>query len=797
MKQLFFHRKPQPTQSQTQKPGDSSARPVSTGTVHRRLGLLNISLFFAAWVVLICGRLVWLQVIHHKDFVDRAARQQQRTFEVAPRRGILYDRNLHELAMTTLADSVYAVPSEIEGDAKRQAVAAALAKIVHTDPTDRFTSAHQIDARLNASRNFAWIARKLSPAEIAKVKALNLKGVYSQKEFKRFYPNSQLAAQVLGYVGTDDNGLGGMERKYNQELHGVPGRMLTAIDARRHVLDSTEREPDPGENLVLTIDENIQFMAERALDSALERTHASNGTIVVQDPYTGQILALAIRPTFNPNDFRHATTSLLKNHAVSDVYEPGSTFKLVTYSAALEQNVTHPDQMIDCQGGKIELAGRIIHDNQGEHYGVIPVHKALEVSSDVAAVKLALKVGPDKLIQYIHDFGFGARSGVELPAETRGLLRPVRKWGPSSIGSIAIGQEIAVTPLQLVSMVSTIANGGIYMPPHVLMPGEVDRNGKPVKLQPSPFKSGEDLPDSLPSGARRVISQMTAAQMRKMMEGVVLYGSGKPAQLNGYSAGGKTGTAQKIDPATHLYSKTMHIASFVGIAPVNNPVISIAVIIDNPQKGPSYYGTAVSAPVFAEVAQKVLEYLGVPHDATLVAQPELAKQHADPEIDQDAPSEHTGDLSALFAEVNNLPADDPLRGTGNGQQPVPSAASELASGSEPAAPTPPPASSAPASHEPPVIPVHLPEAKPEPPPLEEAAAAQPEPHVTGHGIVVSAANRVGVPSFLGEPLRVAVETAGTAGLALQIVGSGIAREQVPAPGSMVPPGTEIVVRFSR
>jgi cell division protein FtsI (penicillin-binding protein 3) len=791
LKQLFSHRKPQRTQD-TQTPGDSSARPVSTGTVHRRLGLLNISLFFVAWVVLICGRLVWLQVIHHKDFVERAARQQQRTFEVAPRRGILYDRNLHELAMTTLADSVYAVPSEIEGDAKRQAVAAALAKVVHTDPSDRFTSAHQIDARLNASRNFAWIARKLSPAEIAKVKALNLKGVYSQKEFKRFYPNSQLAAQVLGYVGTDDNGLGGMERKYNQELHGVPGRMLTAIDARRHVLDSTEREPDPGENLVLTIDENIQFMAERALDSALERTHASNGTIVVQDPYTGQILALAIRPTFNPNDFRHATTSLLKNHAVSDVYEPGSTFKLVTYSAALEQNVTHPDQMIDCQGGKIELAGRIIHDNQGEHYGVIPVHKALEVSSDVAAVKLALKVGPDKFIQYIHDFGFGARSGVELPGETRGLLRPVRKWGPSSIGSIAIGQEIAVTPLQLVSMVSTIANGGIYMPPHVLMPGQVDRNAKPVNLQASPFTSGEDLPDPLPSGAHRVISQMTAAQMRKMMEGVVLYGSGKPAQLNGYTAGGKTGTAQKIDPATHLYSKTMHIASFVGIAPVNNPVISIAVIIDNPQKGPSYYGTAVSAPVFAEVAQKVLEYLGVPHDATLVAQPELAKQHAGPEIDEDAPSEHTGDLSALFAEVNNLPADDPLRAEVNGQQPVPSAANEVASGE----PRPAPEKTVMAQAAPPPDPVRPVEAKPKPPSVATMAADK-VPHISSHGVVVDAGHRVGVPSFLGEPLRVAVETAATSGLALQIVGSGTAREQVPAPGSLVPPGTEIVVRFTR
>ncbi len=810
MKQFSFFRQPTRTNPPVQRAGASASGPVQAGTVRRRLGLLHVSLFFVCWVSLICGRLVWLQVIHHKDFVERAARQQQRTFEVAPRRGILYDRNLHELAMTVLADSVYAVPSEIAergdpaGDAKRLAVANALAKVVHTDPTDRFTSAHQIAARLNASRNFAWIARKLEPAEIARVKALNLKGVYFQQEFKRFYPNSQLAAQVLGYVGTDDNGLGGIERKYNRDLHGVPGRMLTAIDARRHVLDSQERDPDPGDNLVLTIDENIQFMAERALDSALERTHASNGTIVVQDPYTGQILALAIRPTFNPNDFRHATTSLLKNHAVSDVYEPGSTFKLVTYSAALEQKVTSPDQMIDCQGGKIELAGRIIHDNQGEHFGVIPVHKALEESSDVAAVKLALRVGPNKFIQYIRAFGFGARTGVELPGETRGLLRPVRKWGPSSIGSIAIGQEIAVTPLQLVSMVSTIANGGVYLPPHILM----EETGKSAaKLHPAAFHPEGELPDSLPDGAHRVISTMTAAQMRKMMEGVVLYGSGRPAQLNGYSAGGKTGTAQKIDPATHRYSKTMHIASFVGIAPVNNPVLSIAVVIDNPQKGPSYYGTAVSAPVFAEVAQKALEYLGVPHDTPLVPQPELAKRPADEDLAEDAPSDHTGDLDALFAEVNNLPADDPLRGKGSGQQPVPSAASELTPGIEQAQVAPPRTEKMPgkassiagasaAAPPPPTIPVHTAEAKKDTPPIEPFVTAR-APHVSGHGVVVDAASRIGVPSFLGEPLRIAVESASTAGLALQIVGSGIAREQVPAPGSKVPPGTEIVVRFTR
>ncbi len=237
-------------------------------------------------------------------------------------------------------------------------------------------------------------------------------------------------------------------------------------------LGSTEKEPEPGQNLVLTIDSNIQFLAERALDHAMERTHADNGTVVIQDVHTGQILALAIRPTFNPNQYRHTTPALLKNHAVSDVYEPGSTFKLVAYSAALDAGVAKPDDTVDCQGGSITIAGRVIHDNQGEHYGVIPVHKALEVSSDVGAIKMALKVGQSRYYDYVRAFGFGQKPGVELPGETRGLLRPVNKWGASSIGSIAMGQEIGVTPLQLVSMVSTIANGGTYLPPHVLMPSQ-------------------------------------------------------------------------------------------------------------------------------------------------------------------------------------------------------------------------------------------------------------------------------------------------------------------------------------
>ena len=771
--------------------GASAARPVQAGTVHHRLGLLHVTVFFVCWVTLICGRLVWLQVVHYKDYVDRAARQQQRTFEVAPRRGVLYDRNLHELAMTVLADSIYAVPSEIadrqdpDGESKRLAVANALAKVVHTDATDRFSTAHQIDARLNASRNFAWIARKVDPAVIARVKALNLKGVYLQKEFKRFYPNSQLAAQVLGYVGTDDSGLGGMERKYDRDLHGVPGRMLTALDARRHVLESQEHEPDPGQSMVLTIDENIQFMAERALDKALLRTHAINGTVVVQDPYSGQILALAIRPTFNPNEFRHATTGLLKNHAVSDVYEPGSTFKLVTYSAALEQKVTTPEQMIDCQGGKIELAGRIIHDSHPN--GVMTVSRALEESSDVAAVKLALRMGPQTFNQYIRNFGFGNRSNIELPAETRGLLAPTKRWSGSTIGSIAMGQEVGVTPIQLVSMVSTIANGGVYLPPHILMAGAEKADGK---LRKNQFRPQGELPETLPEGAHRVISTMTAAQMRTMMEGVVLNGTAKnDADLNGYTAGGKTGTAQKIDVLTHHYSKTKYVASFVGIAPVNSPAISVAVILDSPEG--SHFGNKNAGPVFREVAQEVLEYLGVAHDTKLAPEMKTAKAPAVAEVDE-APSDQTGDLDALFAEVNDLPADDPLRGKGIAQQTVPSAANELASASEPAEAAPVPAVEAKP------LQTALPAGKPEaaPVPIEPRVASL-EPQVPAHGVIVAAGHRVGVPSFLGQPLRSAVESAGAVGLALEIVGSGIAREQVPAAGSLVPLGTEIVVRFSR
>jgi cell division protein FtsI (penicillin-binding protein 3) len=732
-------------------PRAARTRPSSSRAIPlKRARFWLICLFFLLWAGVILGRLFWLQIVRHQEFIARATKMQRHTFEVAPRRGMLYDRNGRELAMTVQVDSIYADPSVIDD---KQTAAHALADLVHTDPEDTQTTEDQILSRLTSGKNFAWIARRVTPQVAAAVRGLkNGKGIFFVKEFQRFYPNNEIGAQVLGYVGMDDNGLGGIEQKFDAQLHGAPGIRSTAMDAHRKVLGSSEREPSPGRNMVLTIDENIQFLAERALDHTMEKTQAASGTVVVQDVHTGQILALAVRPTFNPNQFRHTAPELLRNHAVSDVYEPGSTFKLVTYSAALDQHVVSPDDIIDCHGSVITIAGRTIHDDKGDHFGRITVHDALAHSSNVGAIEVGLKIGPERFNQYIRAFGFGARSGIELPGETRGLLSPVSRWGTSSIASIAMGQEIAVTPIQLATMVSAIANGGVYLPPHMLMPVQPDASATQAPAA-APARPNEDLPNPLPQGAHRVISTLASAQMRKMMEGVVLFGTGKQAQLNGYSSAGKTGTAQKIDPATHKYSKTMHVASFAGFAPVNNPVIAVAVIIDNPRG--NYYGASVSAPVFSEVAQQVLEYLGVPHDTELHAVRADSKQTP---VYEDEGG-RGNDASATFGDaLNQLPSDDPLR----------------AAPSTPAA--------APATQP----------AGPQQQSAAQPAAASTQP--TTKAVMLQDVKRFRVPTLNGLSVRKVIEQAGAAGLDVQISGSGICHQQSPEPGAMVTAGTRVQVR---
>ena len=767
---------------------NQARRPTLTAPI-RRIRFAYVALFFCAWIAAIGMRLTWLQLIKSKDWNHRAAMQQQRTFEVAPRRGVLYDRNLRELAMTVLVDSVYAVPSELGEN--RAGAAEILAKVVHADPTDNFTSQQQMLARFTASRNFAWVARRVDAETAQRVRELNLKGVYLQKEFKRFYPNNDLGAQVLGYVGSDDAGLGGLELKFDDEMHGAPGHMLTALDAKRHVMDSAEREPLPGENLVLSIDANIQYMAERALDAQMEKVKAAHGTVVVQDPHTGQVLALAISPRFNPNDQKHMDSSVLQNLAVSDVYEPGSTFKLVAYSAAIDSAGVEPTDIVDCQGGAMTMFGRTLHDDKSDHFGRVTVQYALEHSSDVGAAKMALKVGNQKFYEYMRKFGFGDRSGIELPSETRGLLQAPKKWGATSILSMAIGQEVGVTPVQLVTMVSTIANGGVYIPPRILLQSTDQMKGD-ARLQPAAYRPSNQLPTTLPEGSRRVISEMTSAKMRKILWGTVTEGTGSQAKLNGYTSAGKTGTAQKIDVATHTSSHTKLVASFAGFAPVSNPAISIAVVIDTPTLGTRYGGTT-SAPVFAEVAQQVLEYLGVPHD-----QP-LTKQKNTPPPVEEAVTSEPDDLNAIFAEVNNLPADDPLR------------AASSAAPKEIAAPvaTPKPSRSESALK---LLPAKvlaafkanggttstMPDAAGAQTATLRAPVVKPAVQTLERGaVVVDSTRRIAVPSFEGSGLRNVIERASSLGLRVQPVGSGLAREQIPIAGTMVPVGTQVVVRFTR
>lgn len=777
-----------------------------------RLRFVALAAALVLWIGIIAGRLVWLQIFRHAEYAAREARQQQRSFQIAPRRGVLYDRNLRELAMTGLVDSIYAVPSEIPDKTK---MARQLAAIVHQDPQDRYTRAQQIEARLQASRNFAWVARKVDPAVADHVRALDLKGVYFQKEFKRFYPDNELAAQVLGYVSLDDNGLGGTEYKYDSVLHGAPGRVLTAVDARRHALGSVQRDPQPGENLVLTLDEHIQYIAERALDEAMERTRSANGTVVVQDPYTGQILALAIRPTFNPNSVRHVPAQLLRDNAVSGIYEPGSVFKLVTYSAAINEHLTNPNEVIDGQNGSIVVAGRLIHD--WHRFGAITVREALWHSSDVVAIKVGLRLGPQRFYDYIRSYGFGQRSGVELPAETRGLLRAPQRWQASSIGSIAMGQEVGVTPIQAITMISTIANGGVYMPPHILLEKTSALKGA-GNLKPAALRPDDALPSTLPPGAHRVITTMTAAEMREMMEGVVLFGTGKPAILNGYSAGGKSGTAQKVDPGSHTYSKTNYISSFGGFAPVNHPVISVLVVLDSPRGG--HHGGVVGGPVFQQVAQQTLEYLGVPHDMPIKPEKLIAQQRKPAKSDIEGDHEQASDLNAMFAEINHLPEDDPLRTPARAlpersadaeeaqayQQTLSDTAAETPgeesgrAGVEPAATRQAAWKQASAANRGADVPVDA---------LAKASAAgagsgtnAPAENEANRGtqndvsaVAVGSGAPVTVPSFIGEPMRDVVGTAANLGLNVRVYGSGIASEQAPAAGTRVPAGTSVVVRF--
>jgi cell division protein FtsI/penicillin-binding protein 2 len=560
--------------------------------------LLIVAVVAMLWMLAVGGRLAYLQLIRHGEYMTRAQRQQQRIIEISPKRGAIYDRNMRPLAMSVQVDSAFAVPSEVADIP----LAARLLSGVLGIPRET------LEDRLGSSGSFAWVQRKLPPEQAEAIAALNLKGIYLQKENQRFYPKRDLAAHVLGFVDPDEKGLGGIESELDEQIRGKSERALVMADARQHRFDGGlmvgDAERDLGASVVLTLDEKIQYIAERELAAAIEKTHASAGTVIVMNPNTGEILALANWPKFNPNTAATAPAESRMNRAVSAIYEPGSTFKLITLAAAFDQGVTQPDEVFDCENGSTVLFGHRIHDHKP--FGMLTVSDILAKSSDVGAIKVAERLGAPQFYEYIHGFGFGSPTGVDMPGESRGLLHRLEHWTPISIGAVAMGQEVGVTPIQLITAVAAIANGGTLYRPHVV----------------AELRRGEEvLPAEgllAPVEPRNVIHPETAATLRRLMEGVVLKGgTGTLARLDGWTSAGKTGSAQKIDPLTGRYSPTQLIASFTGFAPINDPAVVILVSLDSPI-GP-HEGGMVAAPVFKRVAEQVLTYLGVPQDVPVSA----------------------------------------------------------------------------------------------------------------------------------------------------------------------------------
>lgn len=568
------------------------------GIVRRRL-VVAASLF-AVWTAAIEARLVYLQVVGHAELAARAERQQQRTMTAPAKRGEILDRHGHVLAFSVDADSIYAVPAEVDDPVRTtEALCGALGDC---SPADRKT----LIERLGSQRAFAYVDRQVSPDVAARVQALDLDGVGFLKESRRYYPKKELASHLLGFVGTDNAGLSGIEAAYDAQIKGRDGRILIQADARRHaVFSRVERAPTAGADLELTIDEYIQHVAERELRIATDEHRAKGGSVVVMDPRSGQILALANWPTFNPNAFQKSPGEARRNRAIQDVYEPGSTFKFVTASAALEERVVKPDEPIDVSAGMIRFGSRQIDDDH--RYDVLSFTDVIVKSSNVGAIKVGLRLGAERLDRYARRFGFGSPLSPDFRGESPGIVwNPVR-LDDSALASVSMGYQVAVTPLQMASAASVVANGGELIEPRLVR--AVVRDGRRIEVPTNVI--------------RRVISPETAATLTTMMELVVQRGTGGRAAIPGFHVAGKTGTAQKL--VDRRYSSTEYNASFVGFVPSRNPVLTVVVVLDSPL-GKGYYGGIVAAPVFARVAEAALRHLGVP--PTINPMPPVLVAHA-------------------------------------------------------------------------------------------------------------------------------------------------------------------------
>jgi cell division protein FtsI (penicillin-binding protein 3) len=619
------------------------APPVPTdwrATLKRRT--LVAACVLASWCVGIEMRLVYLQVYRHGDLVARADKQQLRTRETPAKRGDIVDRKGHMLATSVDADTVYAVPSEI-GDP--ETVAAKLCGAFR-DCTARERQA--LGERLRGRSAFAYVRRQISPDQKQRVEELNLDFVGFMKESKRFYPNKELGAALLGWVGTDNKGLGGLESTYDAQIRGKPGKVLVQTDARRHAYSRAEWPPTAGSTVELTIDEYLQHIAERELAAGVRENHAAGGTAIVMNPATGEILAMASEPTFNPNAFRDSQEAERRNRAVQDLYEPGSTFKVVTASAAIDEKVMSVDTLIDTNPGVIRIGNRKIDEFRGHNYHTLSFTDVIVKSSNVGAIKIGFKVGTERLSRYVERFGFGRPISPDFPGESPGIVWSPEKWTESALASVSMGYQVGVTPLQMVAAVSSVANGGELIEPRIVR--AIYRDNRRYAVAPRVL--------------HRTISADTASVLTTIMERVVENGTAKLARIPGFTIAGKTGTATKLIGGH--YSASENNVSFVGFIPSRKPSVSVIVVIDSPHANGNS-GGSVAAPIFKRIAEATVRYLGVPPNIDPASPVLIARGDETPRPPSGDPSAEAlvslvaGDPAGTMPDLAGMSARDAVR----------------------------------------------------------------------------------------------------------------------------------------
>ena len=544
--------------------------------------LYLVFLFFALLFSFLIARLAYVQLFKSQQFKNLAAEQHKIFTEIAPLRGTIFDRNLKELTLNSISYSIFAT-REI---AARERIEDTLAPILELDKDI-------LASKLNSGRSFVWLKRKVSPEVSAKVRALSIRGVGQLKEDKRFYPEGSLASHLVGLTDIDNKGLEGIELFCDSYLSGIKGWRLAQRDAKRQEVICWGYKsilPCDGYNVVLTIDSVIQSIVQRHLRNAARKYKAISATAIVMVPATGEILALYNYPDYDLNNAGTYAADVRRNLAVTDIFEPGSSFKFVTAAAAIEEGKVSLEDKFFCEEGKYRIGRRVLHDYKP--YGELTVREIIEHSSNIGIAKVAQTLGEELLYGYIRSFGFGSLTGIDLPGEVRGILRPPSRWSAVSLSSIPMGQEIAVTPMQFICAISSVANDGVLLRPKVVKYIQ-GKDGKRIKSFPA-------------RQVRRVITPSTAQALREVLAGVVERGTGKKAKVSGYQAAGKTGTAQKSNPRGGYY-KNRYFSSFVGFVPAGEPIISILVVLNEPR--PQYFGGTVAAPVFKKIATETLRYL--------------------------------------------------------------------------------------------------------------------------------------------------------------------------------------------